>query len=240
MTPRPHARTRRAAALFTLAAAGILILAGCDPRTLVYFLQPWEPTVPPPSNAPKLEGKKVVVVAHAVSGAMGEFASLDRDVSKKVVSIMKEKVKKIEVVDPDKVSNWVEDHPHWTDPEEVAKAFEADMVIFLEIETFQIQNAGDIGVLQGTAKTHIQVTEMVYPKNSRGKPNKNEPKEAKQVYDDYRDTIFPVRGPVQMDSGVSRGAFKNRFLQVVAAEISWHFVEHSPEDDIQDVKFSGR
>src|SRR4051794_8247371 len=175
-TPWPHARTRRAAALFTLATAGILILAGCDPRTLVYFLQPWEPSVPPPTDAPKLEGKKVVVVTHAISGTMAEFATLDRDITKKVVSIFKEKVKKIDVVDPDKVSSWVEDHPNWTDPEEVAKAFEADMVIFLEVEAFQIQNPGDIGVLQGTAKTHIQVTEMVYPKNSKGKPNKNEPK----------------------------------------------------------------
>ena len=240
MTPRPHARTRRAAALIMMTAAGILISAGCDPRTLVYFLQPWEPTVPPPQGAPNLEAKKVVVVTNAVAGTMGEFATLDRDITKKIVSILKEKVKKIEMVDTDKVWNWVEDHPHWTDPEDIAKAFEADVVIFLEIETFQLHNPGDIGVFQGTAKTHIQVTEMVHPKNSRSRPDKKEPKEAKLIYDDYRDTTFPVRGPVQMDSGVSRGAFKSRFLQVVAAEISWHFVEHSPEDDIQDVKFSGR
>jgi hypothetical protein len=242
-TPRPHARTRRAAAILTLtlgAAVGLATFAGCDPRTLAYFLQPNEPTIPPPKEAPSLEEKKVVVLTHTVSGAMGEFQSLDRDLTKKVVAIFREKVKKITVVEPDKVWNWVDDHPHWTDSEELAKAFDADLVIYLEVETFQLHNPGDIGVFQGTAKTHIIATEMVYPKNDRGKPDKKQPKEPKQAYDDFCDTIFPIRGPIQMDSGVSRGAFKSRFLQVVASEITWHFVGHAPEDDIQDVKFNGR
>jgi hypothetical protein len=43
-----------------------------------------------------------------------------------------------------------------------------------------------------------------------------------------------------MDSGVGRAAFKSKFLQVVASESSWHFVEHSQDDVIQDVKFNQR
>ena len=240
-TPRPHARTRRAAAFLTLATAlGLATLAGCDPRTLMYFLQPNEPSIPPPKDAPSLEGKKVVVLTHVVSGAAMEFQSLDRDITKKVTAIFKEKVKKIELVEPDKVASWVDDHPQWTSSEEVAKAFDADIVIYLEVETFQLQNPGDIGVFEGTAKTHIMVTEMAYPKNDRGKPDKKQPKEAKEVYDDYRDTVFPIRSPIPVDSGVSRGTFKTKFLQVVCSEISWHFIGHAPEDDIQDVKFNGR
>ena len=46
MTPRPLARMRRAAWL--LAAVGLLTLAGCDPRSIFYFLQPFEPTIAPP------------------------------------------------------------------------------------------------------------------------------------------------------------------------------------------------
>ena len=62
---RPHARTRRAVALLALASAGLLSLTGCDPRTLIYFLQPWEPTISAPG--PSLKGKKVVVLTHAAS-----------------------------------------------------------------------------------------------------------------------------------------------------------------------------
>ena len=138
MTPRPHARTRRAVALLALAAAGLLSLTGCDPRTLIYFLQPWEPTISAPG--PSLKGKKVVVLTHAASGAVTEFQAIDRELAKELVSLFRKNVKKIEVVDPEKVAAWADEHPTWTDPSEVARAFEADIVIFLEIEAFQVQS----------------------------------------------------------------------------------------------------
>ena len=102
------------------------------------------------------------------------------------------------------------------------------MVIFLEIEAFQVQDPHSPGLLEGTSKTHIQAVELRHPKNSKGKPITDQAKESKVVYDDYRDTTFPIRGPVPVESGVSRTVFKNKFLQVVATEVSWHFVEHSP------------
>jgi hypothetical protein len=238
-TPRPHARTRRAAIFLGFAAVGLLSLAGCDPRTLLYFLQPFEPTVPAPCKY-DLRGKKVVVLTHATAGLQADFLSIDRDVTKEFVRVMRSKVKKIEIVSPDKVWEWVEGHPNWTDPGECAKAHEADIVIFLEMESFQIQDPGSPNLLEGNARTHIQAFEMAYPKNSDDKPIKDQPKEPEKIYDDYQDSRFPIRGPVDMTSGVSRGVFKNKFIQIVAAEISWHFVEHEVGDDIQDTKFNGR
>jgi len=235
-TPRTHARTLGTAAMLFVALAGLISLAGCDPRMAMYFLQPFEPTVPAPG--PKLDGKKVVIVTHAVSSALGEYQAIDRDLAREVGANLQAKVKKIDLVEPEKVWTWIDGHPNWTDQAEIARAFEADVVIFLEVEGFQVQNPSDLNVLQGTAKTHIQVTEMAFPKNSRGKPIADKPKAAKQIYDEYCDTEFPARGPIPIDSGVSRGAFKNKFLKVVAAEVSWHFVAHSPDDNIQDVKFN--
>ena len=114
MTPRPNARTRRAAASLFLVATGLISIAGCDPRTLFYFLQPNEPTVPAPG--PKLDGKRIVLVTNTVSGSLGEYQSVDREISREVASIFREKVKKIDMVDPDKVLKWTEGHPKWTDP----------------------------------------------------------------------------------------------------------------------------
>ena len=82
--------------------------------------------------------------------------------------------------------------------------------------------------------------EMAHPKNSKGKPIKDQPKESHSIYDDYQESTFPIRGPVPMGTGVGRSAFKSKFLQVVANECSWHFIEHSPDDVIQDVKFNQR
>jgi len=233
-TPRSRARTRRSAALLVLCAAGLLTLTGCDPRTLIYFLQPWEPSIP--ATGPSMKGKKVVVLTH-VAQSTSDVITLDRDLTAKLVRILKEKVKKIDVVSTEKVEEWVEQHPSWTDPADVAKALEADAVIFLEVEQFETQNSNSPGLHSGVAKIHIQAFEWQHPKNSKGKEQKDEPKEAEKIYDEYLDTNFPSRGPIPAEEGVSRDAFKNKFVEVVATEVSWHFVEHAPGDDIQDVKF---
>jgi hypothetical protein len=227
----------RRAAVLAVAAVGLWALTGCDPRTLLYFLQPFEPTVP--AEGPSLKGKKVVVLTHAAAGTQGDIQSLDRDMARKVTAILREKVKKIEVVDADKVWKWVEAHPNWTDPAEAAKAHEADVVLFLEIESFQVQSVSSPGLLEGNAKVHIQAFELSHPKNSKGKPNTDLPKESNNIYDNYVDCVFPKRGPIPMDSRLSVGAFKTKFLQVVATQVSWHFIEHSPEDDVEDARFNG-
>ena len=236
MTPRPHARTRRAGLAITLAAASLLSLPGCNPMTIFYFLQPFEPTIPAPG--PSLKGKKVVVLVHVDPGAGVDFSDLNRDLNREFVSALRKNVKKITVVDPEKVAGWVEAHPSWTDPSEAAKAFEADMAIFLDVSKFQTEDPRSPGLMEGTSNVHIQVWEIAHPKNSRGHENKSQPKEASKVYEEQADTTFPVRGPVPKDTGVTASSFRIKFLKLVGTELSWHFVEHAPGDDIQDVKFN--
>jgi hypothetical protein len=142
--------------------------------------------------------------------------------------------KKITIVDPDKVATWTEAHPHWTDPADAARDFNADVAVFLEVEQFQIQSPGDLNMVHGDSKVHIQVFEMQYPKNSKDKPIKDQPKEGHNIYDEYAESTFPNRGPLPIDSGMSRAAFKNTFLKIVAKELSWHFVEHAEDDTIQN------
>ena len=100
-------------------------------------------------------------------------------------------------------------------------------MIFLEVEQFQIQTPGDLNMVHGEAKVHIQVFEMEYPKNSKDKPIKDQPKEAHNIYDEYAESTFPNRGPLPIDTGNSRSAFRNTFLKIVVKEVSWHFVEHA-------------
>ena len=126
------------------------------------------------------------------SGALAEFPSLERDVPRELASVIRKKVKKVTVVEPDKVATWVEAHPHWTDPADAARDFNADIAIFLEVEQFQIQSPGDLNMVHGEAKVHIQVFEMQYPKNSKDKPIKDQPKEAHNIYDQYAETTFPT------------------------------------------------
>jgi len=233
MTPRPLARTRRAA--WMLVAVGLLTLAGCDPRSIFYFLQPFEPTIPPPG--PVLKGKRVVVLTHAAAGTQADFPAVDRDLARGLIPILRQKLKKIDVVDLEKVRGWAEAHPSYSDPAEAGRAFDADAVIFLEVDAFQIQNPSSPGLFEGTSKVHIQVHELKPPTDSAGQVIAGRPRDSEVTYDDSRDTVFPVRGPIPMDVGVSRAAFQRKFLALVITEVSWHFVDHAPGDNIQDVKF---
>jgi hypothetical protein len=222
----------RFAAIVLVASATLLATAGCDPRSFLYFLQPDDPTIEP--KGPSLEEKKVVILCNVTSMAISQFPSLERDIPRDLGSTLKKKSKKITVVPSDKVATWVDAHPHWSDPAEAARDFDADMAIFLEVEKFQIQTPGDLNMVHGDSRVHIQVFEMEYPKNSKDKPLKDQPKEAHNVYDEYQETDFPNRGPLPIDSGNSKSAFKNTFLKVVSKDISWHFVPHAPDDSIQD------
>lgn len=236
MTPQMMTRMRRLAAAL-VAMSLLTTLTGCDPRTLIYFLQPYEPTIPAPG--PSLKNKKVVVLSAADAATLGRFPGLERDLARQFTNNLK-KNKKITTVETEKVANWLEAHPDWSDPAEAARDFEADVVIVLEVEQFQTRHPGSLNVLEGSSKVHIRAFELAHPKNSKGKPITDQPKESEEIYDDYQETTFPIRGPIPMDSGVGESTFKNKLLQVVADECSWHFIEHSQGDIIQDVRFNGR
>jgi hypothetical protein len=237
MTPRPHAWTRRAALASLFAGASLLTLPGCDPRTLIFFLQPFDPVIPAPG--PKLKGKKIVVLVHVSPGAGSDYSDLTRELAREVTTALRKNLNgKITVVDPDKIAAWVEANPSWTDPSECAKKYEADMAIFLDVSKFDVEDPRSPNLMEGNSNIHIQVWEVAHPKTSRGYENKSQPKESNKIYEEQADTTFPVRGPIPRDTGISPSSFRIKFLKLVATEISWHFVDHEPGDDIQDVKFN--
>ena len=122
MTPRTRSRIQ-IAAIMALVTSGLVAVSGCDPRSLAYFLQPFQSEIPPPEGAPVLEGKKVVILCNVTSAAVAEYPSLERDVPRTLADILRKKVKKITIVEPDKVSTWVEAHPRYTEPADAARDF---------------------------------------------------------------------------------------------------------------------
>jgi hypothetical protein len=227
---------RRPAILLLTAAVGLLSLAGCDPRQMLFFLQPFDPQIKAPG--PSLKGKKVVIITKTVPGTQSDFVSLDRNLTRELTALLRKDVHKLEIVDVDKVQAWDRAHPSWTDPADAGAAFDADLVIFLEIAHFQIQSPSSPELFEGKSNIHVRVVEFAHPKDDRDRPMTDKPKESSVVYDNDRETIFPIRGPVPVSAGVNAATFKNRFLKVVATELSWDFIPHAAGDNIQDVKFN--
>lgn len=235
---RPHARTRRdALATLLVAGGGLLALPGCDPRTMLFFLQPFDPVITAPG--PALKNKKVVVLTQVQAGAGDTYNDLSRDLSREfIAAIRKDNKKKVQFVELDKITAWNEAHPKETDVTAAGKDFEADMVILFDVAKFQAMDPKSLELMEGTSEIHLHVWEFAHPKDSKGKEDKGEPKEWTQVYEEQADLTFPKRGAVPRDSGVSENAFKIKFLKLAAQELAWHFIDHAPEDDVQDVKFN--
>jgi hypothetical protein len=237
MTPRPLARTRRATLLLLVSfALGLTTLAGCDPRQALFFFQPFDPVVAP--RCPELKGKRVVLIAKTDPRTLTDFPTIDRDIARNVGRTLREKVKRIDLVEQEKVWAWDKAHPNWSNPSELAEKFEADMVVFLEIGEFQIQSPSSPELFEGKATVNVQVTELAHPKDSRGREMRDMPKESKIIFNDEHVSSFPSRGPLPASADYNRGSFKTKFIDLVSTELSWYFVEHAPGDNIQDVKFS--
>jgi hypothetical protein len=238
--PPPHHRrerpSRRRFVALALSAAAAPALAGCDPRQAMYFLQPFEPKIAAP--CPSLKGKRVVILTSAAGGLPTDSISIDREISRRLAVILREQVKKIDVVNPDEVQTWAQAKPTWSDPADAARAFEADVVIFLEVREFQIQSPSSPGLYEGRSNIHVQVTELAHPTDTKGKPMLDRPKESNVIHEGDRSTVFPVTGHIPVETGVSPAVFRNRFLEIVVAEVSWHFVEHAQGDTIQNTRFN--
>ena len=169
-----------------------------------------------------------MILCNASSGAWRNFRH-SSGTFRGCLETLRKKVKKITIIEPDKVATWVDAHPLYGGPENAARAFGADVAILLEVEQLQSQSPGDLNMLQGDSKVHIQVFEVANPKNSRGRLIKEY---SNEIYNGYAESTFPIRGPLPIDTGTSRNAFKHAFLKIVVKEISWHFVGHREQDSI--------
>jgi hypothetical protein len=202
----------------------------------MFFLQPFEPKIPP--KCASLKGKRVVILTSSAGGLRTDYLNIDREIAKKLAEILRTNIKKIDVVDPAQVVAWVEGKPTWTDPAEAARAFDADVVIFLELREFQIQDPSSPGLFGGRSNIGVQVVELAHPKDDRGKPMNDRPKESKVIYDNDCTSAYPVAGHLPIEASLNSAVFKNKFLDIVVKEVSWGFVEHSPGDDIESSRFS--
>ncbi|HWE35334.1 MAG TPA: hypothetical protein VG406_02095 [Isosphaeraceae bacterium] len=235
-TPRSLARTLRPVAGLAL-AAGLLAVAGCNPQTF-FFLQPNNPSIPRSATDLDLKGKRVVILTHAAADTTLNSPGIDLEIAQRLASILRKKVKKIDVVDPDKVRSWAEDHPSWTKPSEAAEKFEADVVVYLEFDRFSLEDWRSPGLFEGRSTVQVKVTEMEYPKDDKGRPNKSKPREPREVVNDTKETAYPKhQGAMAPSNEVSRSVFRSKFVTEVVKDISGIFVDRDMGDDIQDTKF---
>jgi hypothetical protein len=221
-------RCRHLTGLMLVAA---LATTGCNMLALPFFLIP--------GMEPKIEAKcklaaedkekevKVIILASCGLETRPEFLRVDRDLSRMVAMNLQEAFKKnkekVTLVPISQIEKYKDEHPNWhsLDPEEIGKHFKADYVINLEIDSISLYEQGSSNTLfRGRTEISLAVV------------NIKQPKEGPIYKEEYTCEYPRAKGPIP--AGDSNPAqFRQRFLGVVARELSWRFTAHLVDDDLQ-------
>ncbi len=200
---------------------GATLAAGCNLGSMAYFLTTGftEPKESPGEMklAAKNKDIKVVVLSHS-SLKGSDFARVDSELGSHLVRQLqhyhKENKEKVSYVPANKVEDYKSTHTNWfLDPSKIGEHFEADKVIFLEINVFSLYEQGSANQLyRGRASISVRLFDMSKPDES--------PME--KVYTcEYPSS----RGPIAADDMPPR-QFYLAFMNHLAKNLSWNFTAH--------------
>jgi hypothetical protein len=194
----------------TLAAALLSSASGCGPL-LATGIYVWQGGNLVPAECAALENQRVVVVCRPPSSHEYRHAGASRSVALRVSELLVENVKKIDVVNPREVDAWV-DESDWGDFRELAKAVNADKVVHVEFDDFELYK--DRTLYQGQAIVSVSVYDM--RDNNR------------LVWERHLgDVRFPINSPFPaQDKPVQQ--FEREFVAFVAERVAECFYPHDP------------
>jgi hypothetical protein len=161
-----------------------------------------------------LTGKRVAIVCRPVENLRYADSSAAPDLAAGVGQLLREKVKKIQIISSSDVAEWADEH-NWNEYAEVGKALKADMVVGIDLEQFSL-NEGQT-LYQGRSSVHIWVYDI-----KRG---------GKVVFEKkLPPTVYPPNSAVAMTDR-SESEFRRQYMAVLAEHIARLFYAHDPRAD---------
>jgi hypothetical protein len=206
-------RWHRAAGWLTLALLLAALHAGCSSLLFLpmYLIK---------GNSLKadydgLKDKRVAVVCRPLIELQYSAGTVSNDVAKVLGRLLEQNVKRIKIIDPDRVAEWTDEH-NWGEYTEIGQALDADMVVGIDLSQFSIYQGQTL--YQGHAKAGIQVFDM---------------RDGGRVV--YERTMSPVVFPPNASvpaSDMASEEFRRRFVGVLAERIGRYFYEHQANADV--------
>ncbi|GAB4142973.1 MAG: hypothetical protein Tsb009_13740 [Planctomycetaceae bacterium] len=216
-------RRKSAATIFTLGLIGISI--GCLKQMLFWgYLIGGPPSIEPDFEKMTKESLTdpdvtVAVVCYAPPELKLDNSDIDEDIAKYVSHRLAKK--KVKVITPGRVQEWLDKNPEWDKPEEVGEFFKTTYVIFIEMEDYNLYEKGNQDLYRGRAEVSVSVWKM------------DDDGTAEAIYRKQLTSQFPlVVGTPTTEITYSR--FKRRYLSRLSEEIGRLFYEHFNGDDIPD------
>jgi hypothetical protein len=192
--------------------ATLISASGC-PALLATGVYVWEGGNLVPAECDVLAGKRVVVMCRPPASNEYRFAGASRSVSQRVSELLVEHVKKIDVVNPREVDNWV-DESDWGDFKELAETVRADLVVHIELDDFDLYKGTTL--YQGQAKVTVNVYDMR--------------DHSRLVWSrELGEVLYPMNSGIPAQDKPPQ-QFEREFVEVVADQIAMNFYRHDPRD----------
>lgn len=192
-----------------LVAASVLVAGGGCGQMLatgMYVIQGGN-TVPAEFDG--LRDQRVVVVCRPPSTNEYRHAGASRAVAQRVSQLLVDNVKKIDVVDPREVDDWL-DESDFSDFKKLADAVDAEKVVYIELNDFALFKGTTL--YQGRADVSVTIYDM----QNKGK----------LLWDRHLGEIqFPTNSAIPAQDK-PEPQFEREFVGVVATQIAEHFYKH--------------
>ena len=166
-----------------------------------------------PAEYKGLKAKKIAVVCRPVAAVAFRDTGVAHDLATEVNRLLAKNVSKVEMVDQQKVAAWLDERydGDYSFPE-AGEAFEADMVLGIELQDFGLHMGQTL--YQGTANVHIVLHDM---------------RDGQRVVfeRDLPQIAWPPNGGIET-SERQEIQFRREFIRVIGDRIGRYFYAHDP------------
>jgi hypothetical protein len=193
-----------------IALATLAISSGCHQllATGVYVLEGGNVE---PAQCKEFEGKRVVVVCRPPSTSEYSHAGAARVLTRNVTTLLRENVKKVEMVEAREVDKWL-DESDWDDIQELGRAVKADRLLVIDMEHFDLYKGKTL--YQGAADINL----TVYDVNERDKVLWEK---------DLGEMLFPANSAIPVQDKPAQ-QFEREYIAILARQIAVYFYKHDP------------
>jgi hypothetical protein len=203
--------------LVVLMAGG---LTGCNYLLFAGYLIGGPPSIEPDFDAEtglSMTDKDVTVavVCYAPKDVKWDNANIDHDLAKKVAYRMFEK--KIKVINPDRIRDWIDRNPDWDSPDEIGAAFGATYVVHIEVNKFSLYEKNSSELFRGRSDVLINVWQM-------------DGETGEQIFTRDIESLYPRAVP-RSTYDTKFTTFRREYMELLSDDIGKMFYEYYAGED---------
>ncbi len=195
-------------------------LPGCNQFVLLSYIIGGPPSIEPDFDSQTGKGLDrpditVAVIGYADTRMKVENPRIDAEIASMVAYRLA--AHKINIVHPDTVHAWLDEHPDWEKAEEVGRGLKADYVIEIELESFDLYEEHSASLFRGRTEGYVNVYEI----DADGF--------GERIYSKDLSFMFPTEAPRSTYDQLP-ASFKREYLTRLSELIGWLFVERYSGD----------